>query len=312
MDKLSVVAPVYYNEMNLPELFETLKKEVFFRITNWELIFVDDGSGDNSYEIIKKFAKEDSRVKGIKLSRNFGSHSAILAGLNEADGDCVTFISADLQDPPQIILQMFEKWKQGNKVVLAVREDREESFMQKAFAGAYYGAMRKFAIPSMPKGGFDCCLIDKKVKETICMMEEKNTTLMGQILWCGFKREMIYYTRKARKEGKSRWTLSKKIKLAIDSLLGFSYMPIRAVMIAGGIFSAAAIVWFIVIIVSKLSGNIDVPGYSALSVIMLLGFGLLFIFLGIIGEYLWRTFDASRKRPVYIIEEKTDDENNSF
>ncbi|MBR5939291.1 glycosyltransferase family 2 protein, partial [Candidatus Saccharibacteria bacterium] len=270
---------------------------------DYELIMVDDGSGDKSYEIMKKLCENDKKIKLIKLARNFGSHVALLAGLTHATGDCVTCISADLQDPPENIMKMLEKWKAGTKVVLAVRKDREESLMQKFFSNTYYRLMRRYALKDMPKGGFDSFLIDKKVAKIISEMEEKNTSIMGQILWCGFKHEMIYYVRRKREKGKSRWTLSKKIKLFIDSFVSFSYVPIRFASVVGILASFASLVWIIVIVCTKIFVGIDTDGWTTLMAVLLFSSGLILLTLGVIGEYVWRIFDAVRSRPVFIIEE---------
>lgn len=312
MIKLSIVIPIYYNEKNIPSLYEKLYATIIINKSfEYELIFVDDGSGDNSYEELKKLQSMDSNIKLIRLSRNFGSHTAILAGLNHVTGDCATAISADLQDPPEIIIQMLDKWRKGNRVVLAVRQDREEPFLQKFFSNTYYKLMRKYALKNMPEGGFDCFLVDKKVIDIIKSIDEKNTTLMGQILWCGFKTERIFYVRKKREEGKSRWTLSKKVKLLIDSFLAFSYVPIRFMSVLGIVFSFVAFIFGLFLIINKFINGINVQGWTSLMILFLLVSGIQMIMLGVIGEYLWRTFDESRKRPVFIIDEKIgfDDEN---
>lgn len=312
MIKLSIVIPVYYNEKNIPSLYEKLRTTIIENKSfNYELIFVDDGSGDNSYAELKKLNEKDKNIKIVKLSRNFGSHTAILAGLNHITGDCATVISADLQDPPEIILQMLEKWRNGNKVVLAVRQDREEPFLQKMFSNTYYKLMKKYALKNMPEGGFDCFLADKRVIEVINSIDEKNTTLMGQVLWCGFKSEKIFYVRQKREEGKSRWTLSKKIKLFIDSFLAFSYVPIRFMSVLGVLFSFVAFLFGIFLIVNKLIKGIEVQGWTSLMVLFILVSGIQMVMLGVIGEYLWRTFDESRKRPVFIVEEKIGFEDKS-
>lgn len=304
MSKLSIIVPVYYNEQNLDDLYTALKRRIFEKINmDYELIMVDDGSGDKSYEIMKKLRGNDKKIKLIKLARNFGSHVALLAGLTHATGDCVTCISADLQDPPENIMKMLEKWKAGTKVVLAVRKDREESLMQKFFSNTYYRLMRRYALKDMPKGGFDSFLIDKKVAKIISEMEEKNTSIMGQILWCGFKHEMIYYIRRKREKGKSRWTLSKKIKLFIDSFVSFSYVPIRFASVVGILASFASLVWIIVIVCTKIFVGIDTDGWTTLMAVLLFSSGLILLTLGVIGEYLWRIFDTVRSRPVFIIEE---------
>lgn len=309
MKTLSIVIPVYYNEGSLIPLYDDLKERVFSKLPeydfDYELVMVDDGSGDNSYEVMKELAKRDEKIVTVHLSRNFGSHAAILAGLAHCMGDCAAMKAADLQEPSEMILTMLDEYKNGYNVILAVREDREEGFFQKLFANSYYAVVRRFALPNMPKGGFDCFLIDRKVVDVLNLMEEKNTTLMGQILWSGFKTKEIGYVRLKREIGKSRWTLKKKIKLFMDSLFGFSYFPIQFISSVGFVMFFASVIWALVILISKLTGNIDVGGYTALSLIMLAGFGTLLISIGVIGQYIWRMFDATRKRPPYIVEESS-------
>lgn len=305
MSKLSIIIPVYYNELNLKPLYEKLNEDILnvnkFEI---ELIFVDDGSGDNSYKKLLELRELDSRIKIIKLSKNFGSHTAILAGLNYATGDCATVISADLQDPPSIILEMFDKWENGNQVVLAVRKDREEPYLQKKISNTYYNLMKKFALKNMPEGGFDCFLIDRKVVDILKNMREKNSTLMGQILWCGFKTEIIYYIRKERKIGESKWTLSKKIKLFIDSFLAFSYVPIRAISTTGFIVAFLGFILAAILIINKIVNGVNIQGWTSLIVVVLILSGIQLITLGVIGEYLWRNFDETRRRPLFIVEKE--------
>ncbi|SDJ84786.1 glycosyltransferase family 2 protein [Natronincola ferrireducens] len=304
MKKLSIVIPVYYNELNIPSLYEKLREAILNKkLFHVELVFVDDGSKDNSYQELIKLREMDKRIKVVKLSKNFGSHTAILAGLSYATGDCATVISADLQDPPEIIVSMYEKWLEGNKVVLAVREDREEGWLQKKLSNTYYRWMKKYALSNMPEGGFDCFLIDKQVIEILRGMKEKNSTLMGQILWCGLKTEKIYYVRREREIGKSKWTLSKKIKLFIDSFLAFSYVPIRFISTFGFIISFLGFLMALIIVINKFINDIPVQGWTSLMVVVLILSGIQLITLGVLGEYLWRNFDETRKRPLFIVEE---------
>ena len=306
MAKLSIVIPVYFNEMNLHDLYTDLKEKVLDKLKEYELIFVDDGSKDSSYSVMLELQKEDRNIRCIRLSRNFGSHAAILAGLNECSGDCAVMKTADLQEPSEILLEMFDQWKNGFNVVLAVRSDRNEHFIQKFFSNSYYKLMRRFVLKEMPLGGFDCFLIDRKVIEVLRLMDEKNTSLMGQILWSGFKTASIYYTRLKREKGKSRWTLTKKIKLVIDSVLSFTHLPIRVMSVVGLIFFLISVAWSLIIIYLKIFGEIQIEGWTTLMVFNLFSSGLILLTLGIIGEYLWRNFDASRNRPVYIIEQRDD------
>ena len=304
MSKLSIVIPVYFNELNLEDLYADLQKKVLPFLPDYELIFVDDGSQDKSYEILVRLADSDKKIKLVKLSRNFGSHAAILAGLSHCTGDCAMMKAADLQEPSEMILDMFEKWKKGNNVVLAVRSDRQESAFQKWFSNTYYKIMRKIAIKNMPEGGFDCFLIDRKVIQVLTLMDEKNSSLMAQILWAGFKTDMVYYVRLEREKGKSRWTLSKKIKLFIDSILSFSYFPIRFITGLGVFVVFVTFIYMIYILLNKFLVGIPVEGWTTLMITNLFFYGLILLTLGMIGEYLWRTFDAARSRPTYIVEEE--------
>lgn len=303
MPKLSIVIPVYYNEMNLHDLYADLKVKVLSKLEDYELIFVDDGSKDTSYSIIQALCAEDSNIKAIKLSRNFGSHAAILAGLNACTGNCAVMKTADLQEPSEILLEMFEKWQNKSNVVLAIRTDRHENFISKFFSNLYYKLMRQFVLKTMPLGGFDCFLIDRKVIEVLRKMDEKNTSLMGQILWAGFKTDQVYYTRLKREKGKSRWTLSKKIKLVIDSVLSFTHLPVRIMSVIGLFFFALSLIWASFLIYQRAYGGIALEGWTTLMVFNLFSSGLILLMLGIVGEYLWRNFDATRSRPVYIIED---------
>ncbi len=303
MAKLSIIIPVYFNEMNLHDLYDDLKSKVLCKLDEYELVFVDDGSQDSSYTILKEIQAMDHNVMLVKLSRNFGSHSAILAGLIHSTGDCAAMKAADLQEPSTMILEMYEKWLAGNNVVLAIRKDRQEPWVQKTISNLYYKVMRKIALSSMPDGGFDCFLIDRKVIKVLELMDEKNSTLMGQILWAGFKTDVIYYTRLQREKGKSRWTLSKKIKLFVDSILAFSYFPIRFISTMGILTFFGTILWLLYILYAKMFIGIEVEGWTTLMITNLFFYGLILLTLGIIGEYLWRAFDAARHRPSFIVEE---------
>lgn len=303
MSKLSIIIPVYYNEDTLMLCYQDVKEKVLSKVEEYECILVDDGSGDQSWNVMQEIASKDRNVKLIKLSRNFGSHAACLAGLSIATGDCATIKAADLQEESELILKMYHSWEQGNKVVLAVRSDREEGIFQKLFANTYYWLVRKFALKNMPKSGFDCYLIDRKVVEVLKLLDERNSAITLQILWSGFQTDLVYYVRKAREIGTSKWTLAKKIKLVVDSLVSFSFAPIRFMTVVGGISFVISIVWAVVLIIEKLLGDIPVTGWTTLMVMQLFSGGLIMFTLGILGEYIWRSMDAARNRPVYIIDE---------
>jgi len=310
LNKLSIIIPVYYNAETIPVLYQDLHNKVLTKLSDYEIVMVDDGSGDASWEEMKKIALIDKNVKLVKLSRNFGSHPAVLAGLAACSGDCATVKAADLQEPTELILDMYESWKKGNKVVLAVRSDREDGISQKVFANLYYWLIRKFAIKSMPKDGFDCYLIDRKVIEVLKLLDERNSALTLQILWSGFKTDTIFYVRKKREVGHSKWTLAKKIKLVVDSLVGFSFAPIRIMSAVGTLFFIVSIIWTFLVLFSRIFGDIQVQGWTTLMILLLFSSGLIMLTLGILGEYVWRSMDAARNRPVYIIDKIISDINN--
>lgn len=302
---VSIVIPVFYNQDNLWPLYDDIKEKFISKVEyDYEIIMVNDGSGDDSYKVMTEIAKIDKNVKTVSLSRNFGSHAAILCGLSRCTGDCAVIKAADLQEPTELIAEMVEKWKKGKNVILAVRKDREEGWSQKLFANFYYWLVRKVALPQMPQSGFDSYLIDRKVIDVLNCLDEKNSALTGQILWSGFRTDTVEYTRVARQIGKSRWTLKKKIKLVMDTLFSFSTLPITIVTWIGGISFAGACIWAMLVLMAKLMGRIQVSGWTTLFIFSLFSYGTIMLTLGILGGYLWRTFDASRNRPPYIVEDE--------
>ena len=301
MDKLSIVIPVYYNAENLRPLYRDIKGKIIDVIDfDYEIVMVDDGSGDDSWRVMQELAEEDPHIHCIRLSRNFGSHAAMLCGLSNSTGDCAVIKAADLQEPTELILEMYQKWKEGSNVVLAVREDREDKSL---FSELYYRMTRKVALPSMPEHGFDVFLLDRKVINVLEDLDEKNSAITGQILWSGFRTATVCYTRKAREIGKSRWTLKKKIRLVFDTLFSFSTVPITLVTWIGILSCAGSAIWALAVLIARLRGTILVAGFTTLLIFQLFSFGIIMLTLGLLGNYLWRAFDASRRRPVYIIEE---------
>ena len=302
MTKLSIVIPVYKNELTLANLYNDIKEKFINEIDfEYEIVMVDDGSTDQSWSIMKELAKIDKNIKIIHLSRNFGSHSAILCGLANSTGDCAIVKAADLQEPTELIVEMFNKWKDGNNIVYAVRESREDySF----FADLYYKLIRRCIFKQMPENGFDVFLVDRKVIDVLTNLNESDSALTLQLLWSGFKTTCIPYARKARKIGKSQWTLKKKFKLVMDSFYSFSDLPITVVSVIGVMSMAMSILWAIALLISKFYGNIAVSGYTSIILIILFAFGTIMLTLGILGGYIWRILNASRNRPLYIIEEE--------
>ena len=306
MSKLSIVIPVYYNEDTLMDLYQDMKEKILEQLGDYEIVMVDDGSGDNSWKIMEEIRAMDENVRLVKLSRNFGEHAALLAGLSVCTGDCAVTKQADLQEDSTLILEMYESWKRGNKVVLAVRRSRDESKIKVFFANMYYALIRKFVNKNMPLGGCDCYLIDRQVIQVLQLLDENNSSLTLQVLWAGFKTENVYFDRKDRDKGVSRWTFAKKFKLVLDSMMSFSSAPIRFMSYVGVIFNIAAFIMFVSILVEYFTVGTPIAGWSSLMCVVLCSFGLILLMMGILGEYLWRVLDASRNRPPFIIDEIKD------
>lgn len=303
MSRISIVVPVYYNSDTLMLLYEDMKAKILYRLEDYEIVFVDDGSGDDSWQIMNQIREMDERVQCVKLSRNFGEHAALLAGLSVCTGDCAVTKQADLQEDSEIILEMYDSWKRGNKVVLAVRSERDEGAVKKFFANLYYAIVRKFINNRMPAGGCDCYLLDRQVIKVLELLDEKNSSLTLQVLWAGFQTDHIYFHRKDREIGKSRWTLGKKIKLVMDSMMSFSYFPIRAMSTVGVIFCIIAVLMAMEVIIEKFTIGTPILGWASIMCVLLVSSGLIMLMLGMLGEYIWRALDASRNRPPYLIDE---------
>jgi polyisoprenyl-phosphate glycosyltransferase len=301
--KLSIVVPIYHNELNLPDTIPrllSLQEKISYDL---ELIFVDDGSKDRSLEVLLEYqAKYPTKIIVIKLTRNFGAFAAIQAGFMKASGQCVGVIMADLQDPPELFIQMVNNWERGIKAVFAIRTEREDPMPSKFFSNTYYSLFRRFAIPGYPRGGFDFLLVDRQIVNDVNAIKEKNTNIMTLIYWLGYPYITIPYKRKKRQKGKSKWTIGKRIKLAIDSFLGFSYFPIRLLSALGFLFSMGAFAYGIKVFYDWLLGKVPVHGFTALMIMITLTAGIQMIMLGVLGEYLWRIMDQSRNRPIYVID----------
>jgi glycosyltransferase involved in cell wall biosynthesis len=307
MSKVSVIIPFLNEEENIPFLTESLNthfsaKKVF----DVEVLFVNDGSTDRSVEVLKAQVHKAYQCRIISLSRNFGSHAALRAGIMHASGTHICFMYADLQDPLYLIDRMFEESKKGNDICWATRESTDNSFAERTFSKSYSYMMKKYAIASYPEKGFDIVLFTQKVQACVNQNVEANSSIFLQILTLGFNQTSIYYKKEARKKGKSKWTISKKIKLFVDSFVAFSYAPIRFVTIVGISLFFIGILWSAYLVIRKLIWNDLESGWPALVSILMIGFGITNISLGIIAEYLWRTLDSTRKRPVFIINEIID------
>lgn len=306
MPILSIVIPCYFNEENIPVTLQELicNENLFPPDVSFEYIFVDDGSQDGTYQELKKAKLAyPEKVRILKLAGNVGSYNAVIAGMEVAKGDCTVIIAADLQDPPELMVQMYQYWQKGFKLVIGNRQDRQESAFQKFLSNTFHGLMKKIALKNIPEGGFDYVFFDRQIREEVVRMKEQNSNVFYLMSWMGYAYVNIPYSRKKREIGTSRWTLKKKIKLFIDSILAFSYFPIRAISVIGILLGLGAFAYGLYILILRLMGNIAVEGWTALMVVLLFVSSFQMVALGILGEYIWRGLDASRKRPLYIVEE---------
>jgi len=303
-DLVSIIIPFLNESENIPFLIESLNE--FKRQNNHlriEVIFINDGSTDESVDKLTSNSSIDFNSKLVNLSKNFGSHEALRAGIAKAKGEFICFLYADLQDPLELISRMYEQCKSGNEICWATRIKTENGIFEILFSKLYSYMMKRYAISNYPENGFDIVMFSKKVQIVLTKLEESNSSIFLQILSLGFNQVTIEYHKILRKRGKSKWTLRKKIKLFIDSFVAFSYAPIRLVTITGVLLFLIGLIWAIYLIARKLFVGDLSSGWPALMSILSIGFGITNISLGIIAEYLWRTLDSSRNRPPYIIDD---------
>lgn len=302
----SIIIPVYYNEGSIEKTFDIINEHVILKNQNLtcELIFVDDGSKDNSFkEILALKEKNPDLIKAIKFTRNFGQVSAIYAGYKYARGRCLINISADLQDPPELINEMINcHFGDGYEIVICTREAREDNFFKRKTSGIFYKLIKKLSFPNMPAGGFDFVLISSKVKDIILEKYESNPFWQGQLLWTGHRTKFILYKRTERTIGQSRWTFSKKIKYLIDGITSYSYFPVRLMSVIGSLVAFVGFLYAIFIILARVFGNVVPYGWAPIMVMVLVLSGIQMLMIGVVGEYLWRVLDQVRNRQLYIIE----------
>ena len=300
--KISIVVPFLNEEDNVNDLIIYLNEHIK-NYDDYEIIFVNDGSTDQTENKIKESNNIKFNYKIITFSRNFGSHSAIRAGIKEASYDVVTIFSFDMQEPFSVIENMKESISKGKDLVLAYKKVQKRSALGLFFSKMYSKLMQKYVNPDFPKEGINNFMITKKIKDILNNNIEANSSIFLQILDLGFDKEFIPYELIERKKGKSKWTLKKKIKLLLDSFISFSYFPIRVVTMLGIIIFIIGIIYALIILGLKIFGSVMPLGYPTLIILILLGFGTTNILLGIIAEYLWRTLDVSRNRPAFIIKD---------
>jgi polyisoprenyl-phosphate glycosyltransferase len=302
--RYSIVVPVYNEEESLQDLVIRLREVMDSLDGSAEVVLVDDGSKDGSYQLMVAANREDSRFKVLQLSRNFGHQVAITAGMDVASGQAVIVMDADLQDPPQVILEMAARWQEGYEVVYAVREKREgETLFKKTTATLFYSLLRRLAEIEQPVDVGDFRLVDRKALDAFLQMRESNRYVRGMFSWIGFRQVAVPYTRASRRAGRSKYPLRKMLRLASDGVVGFSTAPLRLAMAAGLLMAVAAVGYGVVAIALKLAGLPYVPGYASLLVTITFLSGVQLIVIGMVGQYVARIYDEARGRPLYLVRE---------
>lgn len=301
---ISLVVPTYMEEMNVQAFYNELLKATADVDFDLEVLFMDDGSTDNTFAELSKVAAMDKRIRVLRLSRNFGSYSAITAGFHQARGDAVIAMSIDLQDPPALIPQFVAKWREGFDIVWGVRADRSDPFLKSLYARIFYAIIRRFAFEDFPEDGMDTGLFDRRVIDIYRTLPERNSIPFITIFSLGFRQFRIPYARMARRAGVSKWPFWKRVKAAIDVLVNFSYAPIRLISLFGLGSSAFAFLLMVIVILNRLLFNIGAPGWPSTIVVVLFFGSIQMLMLGIIAEYVWRSSEQARARPRYIIMEE--------
>ena len=300
----SIVAPIYNEFETLPELLRRVTEVMDQTGESWELVLVDDGSTDGSTDRIREMAHGDARVRPVIFARNFGHQIAVTAGLDYSRGKAVAIIDADLQDPPEVILEMIAKWREGYEVVYGVRSEREgETWFKLLTAKIFYRLIYRITDVNIPMDTGDFRLVDRKVVEVLKTMRERHRFLRGMAAWVGFRQTGVYYRRAARFHGVTKYPLKKMLKFASDAITGFSYLPLQVATYMGFLSAGLSILAIPVVVTIRLAGNHELSGQATTLIVVLFLGGVQLISLGIIGEYLGRLYDEVKGRPLYIVRE---------
>jgi polyisoprenyl-phosphate glycosyltransferase len=298
---ISIIIPAYCEENNLPVLYSSMTSSLPEDM-EWEFLFIDDGSTDGTFRVLADIACADPRVRAIGLSRNFGSHIAISAGLDVARGDAAILLSADMQEPLDVIPEMIRKWREGSDVVWGVRRSRQDPVFSRWTSRALnrlFGLAK--ALAGYPSNASSFVLLDRKVVHALTSFSERNRLITRLVAWAGFRSAEIPCDFKPRHSGRSRWTLARKIKTAVDLFTAFSYLPIRIVSLLGILVSLASFAYAVGIVSAALARGVAVQGWPTLMAVVLFLGGLQLLVSGMLGEYIWRALDESRRRPLYFI-----------
>jgi dolichol-phosphate mannosyltransferase len=299
---LSIVTPAFNEAANLPEFHRRLS--VALAGVEWEWIVVDDHSTDETFAVLTQLAQSDTRVRGVRLLRNFGSHAAIACGLAQARGDAAVVLAADLQDPPELVGDMLARWREGAQIVWAVRAGSapDRGPVDRTMSWLYNFGMRHVAgLQELPPAGTDGFLIDRAILTALEQCRENHTNVMLLVAWIGGQQAEVVYEKEARRSGQSGWTLKKKIELLVDSVTAFSYVPLRAMSALGLLTALAGFVYAVFVVAHALAGK-PPAGWSSLMVVVLLVGGCQMAMLGILGEYIGRSLREARHRPRYLIQ----------
>ena len=301
----SIVVPVFNEEAVIAVTYERLKKVMDTTGQPYELLFVNDGSSDRTAQILSEICQKDTNVKLINFSRNFGHQIAISAGMDNALGQAIVVIDADLQDPPEIVLQMIERWKEGYEVVYATRKQRKgETFFKKWTAAMFYRLLRSMTDVDIPVDTGDFRLIDRKVCNVMKNIKEKNRFVRGLVSWVGFRQTAVEYVREERFAGETKYPLRKMIKLSLDAMTSFSHKPLKLAIYLGFSFSSMSFLYLLFAIFERLFTPYTVPGWTSIMATSIFFNGIILTILGIIGEYIGRIYDETKDRPLYIIGSK--------
>lgn len=299
--EISIVVPAFNEEGNLPSLHKRIATTLDSLRIPWELILVNDGSRDGTLKVIGALANLDKRVTGLDLTRNFGHQAAISAGLDYAQGRAIIVMDADLQDPPEVLPEFIQRWREGNDVVYAVRRARPEGLLKRTAYALFYRLMQRIAEIHIPLDAGDFCLMDRRVVDLMTSMPERNRFLRGLRSWVGFRQVGLEYARGERLSGKTNYTFKRLVTLALDGLFSFSFLPLRVISLAGVAISALSILMAVIYTIEKLTVGLDPPGFATTIVSVFFLAGVQLITLGVIGEYVGRIFEEVKRRPLYVV-----------
>ncbi len=304
--ELSVVVPAFNEEDNVDAMVERVTAALAGEVEGLEVVFVDDGSRDATWERVAAAAERDPRVRGLRFARNFGHQAAVTAGVDAARGRAVVIIDADLQDPPEVIPELVARWREGFEVVYAQREVREgETWFKRTTASAFYRLLRAITNVDIPLDTGDFRLMGPRAVAAFRALPERNRFIRGLVSWIGFRQTAVRYRRHARRAGETKYPLKKMMRFALDGITSFSFLPLRLATWLGFVVSALAFLYIVVVVVLKFMG-INWPGYTSMMASILFLGGVQLIMIGVLGEYLARVFDEVKRRPLYLVGESTD------